>query len=51
MPEKNKTVAVNGRTYQWPKQPVVAVCIDGSQPEYIEEAINWCHALTAKITA
>ena len=32
MSEKNKTVTVNGRTYQWPKQPVVTVCVDGSQP-------------------
>ena len=30
---------INGRTYAWPKQPLVVVCIDGSQPEYIEEAV------------
>lgn len=39
-------VEVNGSFYTWPKQPVVGVCIDGSQPEYdgcdgyIEEAIK-----------
>ncbi len=32
-------VTVNGRTYAWPKQPVVVVCIDGSEPAYIEQAI------------
>ncbi|MGI9505313.1 MAG: phosphonoacetate hydrolase [Geminicoccaceae bacterium] len=33
------TVTVNGRSYAWPKQPTVVVCIDGSEPEYIERAI------------
>lgn len=40
MVEQQKMVTVNNRTYQWPKRPVVAVCVDGSQPEYIEEAIK-----------
>ena len=35
----NSPLNVNGREYSWPQQPLVAVCIDGSQPEYIEEAI------------
>ncbi len=34
---------VNGREYNWPKQPLVVVCIDGSQPEYIEEAVKGGH--------
>ena len=34
---------INGRNYAWPKQPVVVVCIDGSQPEYIEEAVKGGH--------
>ncbi|GLQ06643.1 phosphonoacetate hydrolase [Sneathiella chinensis] len=34
------TVTVNDRTYAWPKQPVVVVCIDGSEPAYIEQAIK-----------
>jgi phosphonoacetate hydrolase len=33
-------VNVNGRTYQWPDRPVVVVCIDGSEPAYIEEAVK-----------
>ncbi|TAJ40925.1 MAG: phosphonoacetate hydrolase [Reyranella sp.] len=33
-------IAVNGRTYRLPKQPVVVVCIDGSEPGYIERAVE-----------
>ena len=42
----NGTVQVNGRTYAWPREPIVGVCIDGSQPAhddepgYIEEAVR-----------
>jgi phosphonoacetate hydrolase len=32
------TVAVNGRSYAEPKRPVVVVCVDGSEPGYIERA-------------
>lgn len=39
----NKTVTINGRTYNWPKNPVVVVCIDGSEPDYIEQAIAGGH--------
>lgn len=39
----NKTVSVNGRTYNWPQAPVVVVCIDGSEPDYIEQAIAGGH--------
>ena len=34
-----ETVTVNSREYAWPKQPVVVVCIDGSEPDYIERAV------------
>lgn len=34
-----KTVAVNGRNYAWPKAPVVVICCDGSEPEYMESAM------------
>ncbi len=33
-------VTVNGRRYSLPKRPTVVVCIDGSEPGYIEEAVN-----------
>ena len=40
MSDHPQSVTVNGRSYRWPAAPVVAVCVDGSQPEYIEEAIR-----------
>ena len=39
MNSKTTVVSVNGREYRWPDQPVVVVCIDGSEPDYIEHAI------------
>ncbi len=38
-----KVITVNGRSYAWPKQPVVVVCVDGSEPDYIEDAIEGGH--------
>ena len=32
-------VLANGRSYAWPKAPTVVVCMDGSEPGYIEAAI------------
>ncbi len=32
-------VLSNGRSYAWPKAPTVVVCMDGSEPGYIEAAI------------
>ena len=32
-------VTVNGRSYRFPKAPTVCVCIDGSEPGYIERAV------------
>ena len=32
------SVTVNGRSYKDPKKPVVIVCVDGSEPGYIERA-------------
>src|SRR3954466_15881820 len=34
------TVSVNGREYKFPTAPTVCVCIDGSEPGYIERAID-----------
>ena len=36
----SSTVNCNGRTYVWPKAPTVVVCLDGSEPGYIEAAIK-----------
>jgi phosphonoacetate hydrolase len=33
-------VTVNNRRYRLPKQPTVVVCIDGSEPGYIERAVE-----------
>ncbi|RUZ69363.1 phosphonoacetate hydrolase [Mesorhizobium sp. M7A.F.Ca.US.007.01.1.1] len=33
-------VAVNGRTYAWPRVPAVAICLDGCEPAYLDEAIR-----------
>jgi phosphonoacetate hydrolase len=34
------SVTVNGRDYALPKTPTVVICIDGSEPGYIEQAIK-----------
>ena len=34
-----KTVDVNDRQYQWPDQPVVVICCDGSEADYMEVAM------------
>ncbi len=40
MADAERQVEVNGRTYQWPRQPVVVVCMDGSEPGYVEAAVE-----------
>ncbi len=40
MKSKSKTVAVNGREYSWPKAPLVVICCDGSEPDYMEFAMT-----------
>jgi len=35
-----RTVKVNGRTYRWPQRPLVVVCVDGCEPDYINQAIT-----------
>jgi phosphonoacetate hydrolase len=34
------SVTVNGRRYARPQQPVVVVCVDGCEPDYITQAIQ-----------
>jgi phosphonoacetate hydrolase len=36
----HRSVSVNGRTYRWPDRPLVVVCIDGCEPDYINQAIE-----------
>ncbi len=33
-------VTVNGRRYRWPDRPLVVVCVDGCEPDYISQAIE-----------
>ncbi len=33
-------VTCNGRSYRFPKRPTVVICLDGSEPGYIEAAID-----------
>ena len=33
-------LTVNGRAYRWPQRPLVVVCVDGCEPEYINQAIS-----------
>ena len=33
-------IKLNGIEYNWPKKPVVMVCIDVSDPEYINRGIE-----------
>ncbi len=39
MEQFDRMLEVNGRRYAWPVRPLVVVCIDGSEPAYIEMAV------------
>ena len=39
MPAQATSVTVNGRRYRWPDRPLVVLCIDGCEPDYLERAI------------
>ena len=34
------TVDANGRVYHWPRVPAIAICLDGCEPAYLDEAIK-----------
>ncbi len=40
MPPNPQTVQANGRSYFKPQAPVVVVCVDGCEPDYITQAIQ-----------
>jgi phosphonoacetate hydrolase len=40
MTSNGRTIAVNGRDYHAPQRPTVVICFDGSEPGYIEKAIE-----------
>ena len=35
-----QSISVNGRTYRWMDRPLVIVCVDGCEPDYITQAIE-----------
>jgi phosphonoacetate hydrolase len=37
--DSRTSVSVNGRSYRWPVRPVVVVCVDGCEQDYIDAAI------------
>ena len=37
---RGRPLTVNGRTYQWPDQPLVVVCVDGCEPDYVTRAVE-----------
>jgi phosphonoacetate hydrolase len=39
MKSGSKSVSVNGRDYAWPQAPLVVICCDGSEPDYMEMAM------------
>jgi phosphonoacetate hydrolase len=39
MRSDRKTVTINGRDYRWPQAPLVVICCDGSEPDYMEVAM------------
>jgi phosphonoacetate hydrolase len=39
MTADTRTVEVNARRYAWPQRPLVVICVDGSEPDYIERAV------------
>ena len=49
------SVTVNGRSYRWPERPLVVVCVDGCEPDYVNQAIAagsapWMAALDGRGT-
>jgi len=32
-------LSVNGRDYRWPERPIVVVCVDGCEPDYLNQAV------------
>jgi len=40
MTTSKSPLTVNGKSYAWPSAPVVVVCVDGCEPEYLSAAIK-----------
>jgi phosphonoacetate hydrolase len=35
-----RTISANGRSYRWPVRPLVVVCVDGCEADYINQAVQ-----------
>ena len=35
---RREAIEVNGRRYRWPARPLVVVCVDGCEPDYLDAA-------------
>jgi len=35
-----RSISVNGRSYRWPDRPLVVVCVDGCEPDYVTRAVE-----------
>ena len=40
MTARNERLTINGRTYRWMDKPLVVVCVNGCEPDYITQAIQ-----------
>ena len=40
MPATRAPITVNGRTYRWMRQPLVVICVDGCEPDYVTQAMQ-----------
>ncbi|TXH38510.1 MAG: phosphonoacetate hydrolase [Rhodospirillaceae bacterium] len=40
MSVQKKPLTVNGKSYAWPSAPVVVVCVDGCEPDYLADAMK-----------
>jgi phosphonoacetate hydrolase len=39
MAQGKDAISINGRDYAWPAAPLVVVCVDGSEPDYMDQAV------------
>ena len=39
MAQQHAPVSVNGRDYPFPDKPLIVICLDGCEPEYLDKAI------------
>ena len=46
----SEKIKLNEVEYAWPKRPVVVVCIDGGDPEYITKALRMESFQTLRIS-